>query len=60
MFRSKTSQTIANVLANGDKLEQLLSLMLPDEVSELDQLGSQHCRRKRQCGGRSHSISAKF
>ncbi|BEU05367.1 hypothetical protein OAG1_41670 [Agarivorans sp. OAG1] len=60
MFRTKTSQTIANVLSDQEKLEQLLSLMLPDEVSELDQLGAQHCRRKRQASGRSHSISAKF
>ncbi|MDO6685808.1 MULTISPECIES: hypothetical protein [unclassified Agarivorans] len=60
MFRTKTSQTIANVVADQDKLEQLLSLMLPDELSELDQMGSQHCRRKRQASGRSHSISAKL
>ncbi len=60
MFRSKTSQTIANVLSDQDKLQQLLSLMLPDEVNELDQLGAQHCRRKRQVSGRSHSISVKF
>ncbi|MGY5451373.1 hypothetical protein ACVFI8_10580 [Agarivorans sp. MS3-6] len=60
MFRTKTSQTISNVLADQDKLEQLLSLMLPDELAQLEQMGSSKGRRKRYASGRSHSISAKL
>ncbi|WP_026960379.1 MULTISPECIES: hypothetical protein [Aliagarivorans] len=60
MFRNKQSHTVANVIADKAKFDQLLSIVLPDELPLLNQTGCMGVRRKRSASARSHVVSARF